>query len=119
MKFRSSKFNAAPKRCHQGIMHQSTLESRRCDELHLMQTGGLIRDLKAHPQVRFSLDVNGQHIADYLCDFKYFDIERGAEIVEDTKGIITDVARMKLKLMAAVHGVDVELIRNHKGRGWR
>lgn len=100
-------------------MHQSTLESRRCDELHLMQTGGLIRDLQAHPQVRFRLDVGGHHICDYLADFKYYDIERGTEVVEDTKGFITDVARMKLKLMAAVHGVDVELVRNSKGRGWR
>jgi hypothetical protein len=92
-------------------MHQSTLEARRCDELHLLQQGGLIRDLEAHPQVRFRLDVNGQHIADYLCDFRYFDNERNAEIVEDVKGFQTEVSKFKLKLMAAVHGVNVELVR--------
>lgn len=84
-----------------------------------MEKGGLIRDLRAHPQAMFRLDVNGQHIATYRPDFIYFDNERGEEIVEDTKGILTDVCRMKLKLMAAVHGVNVELVRNSRGRGWR
>lgn len=116
-----SKYSARPLRCRQGLMHQSTLEARRCDELHLMQQGGLIKNLRAHPQVRFSLDVGGHHIADYLCDFAYFDNERQAEVVEDTKGVITDVCRMKLKLMAAIHGVDVELVRHasRTSRGWR
>jgi hypothetical protein len=101
-------------------MHQSTLEARRCDELHLMQTGGLIKDLRAHPQVRFSLDVDGHHICDYHADFCYYDNERQAEVVEDTKGMITDVCRLKMKLMAACHGVDVELVRHAgKSRGWR
>ena len=116
---RRSKFNNRPLRCKAGSMHQSTLEARRCDELHLMQTGGLIRDLRAHPQVRFRLDVGGHHIADYQADFCYFDTERNAEVVEDTKGMVTEVFRMKAKLMAAVHGVDVEIVRTHKGRGWR
>jgi hypothetical protein len=117
---RRAKFNNRPLRCRQGAMHQSTLEARRCDELHLMQKGGLIKDLRAHPQVRFSLDVGTHHICDYMADFCYFDNERNAEVVEDTKGMITDVCRMKLKLMSAVHGVDVELVRHAgKSRGWR
>lgn len=100
-------------------MHQSQLEARRCTELHLMQQGGLIRDLQAHPQERFRLDVNGMHVCDYLADFVYFDNERSERVVEDTKGHMTDVARLKLKLMAAVHGVNVELVRASRGRGWR
>ena len=117
---RARKFHNRPLRCRQGVMHQSTLEARRCDELHLMQQGGLIRDLRAHPQARFRLDVGEHHICDYMADFVYFDNERNAEVVEDTKGVITDVCRMKLKLMAAIHGVDVELIRHTgKSRGWR
>ena len=117
---RRSKFNARPDRCKPaGIMHQSTLEARRCSELQLMEAGGLIRNLRAHPQVRFRLDVDGHHICDYLADFCYFDVDRNCEVVEDTKGHITEVARMKMKLMAAVHGVNVEIVRQAKGRGWR
>jgi hypothetical protein len=113
-----SKFGNRPLRCRQNHTHQSTLESRRCDELQLLERGGLIRDLEH--QVRFRLDVNGHHICDYICDWKYYDNERGCEIVEDAKGLLTDVCRMKLKLMTAVHGVDVELVRHAgKSRGWR
>jgi hypothetical protein len=101
------------------VFHQSTAEARRCDELTLMEKGGLIRDLRAHPQVRFRLDVDGHHICDYLADFVYFDNERNAEIVEDVKGHQTEISKFKLKLMAAVHGVNVELVRASRGRGWR
>src|SRR3989304_3099495 len=108
---RGPKFRNSPTRCRDGVMHQSQLESRRCDELHLMEAGGLIRDLEAHPQPRYKLDVNEVHICDYLADFRYFDVDRGEEVVEDTKGFMTDVARMKLKLMEAIHGVAVQLVR--------
>ena len=114
---RLSKFNSIPLRCLAGHMHQSQLEARRCNELGLMEKAGVIRDLEQ--QVRFRLDVNGQHICDYICDWKYFDIERGCEVVEDAKGILTDVCRIKLKLMAAVRGVNVEIVRRAKARGWR
>jgi len=111
---------AKPLRCSQGIMHQSTLEARRCTELHLMQLGNLIRDLEAHPQPRYRLDVNGVHVCDYLADFRYFDNDRQEVVVEDTKGWLTEVARLKLKLVAAVHGVNVELVRKvGRSEGWR
>ena len=101
-------------------MHQSTLEARRCTELHLMQLGNLIRDLEAHPQPRYRLDVNGVHVCDYLADFRYFDNDRQEVVVEDTKGWLTEVARLKLKLVAAVHGVNVELVRKvGRSEGWR
>ena len=117
---RRSKYHSRPLRCQAGVMHQSTLEARRCDELHLMQKGGLIRNLRAHPQIVYRLDVNGVHVCNFLADFVYFDNERGCEIVEDTKGTLTAECRLKLKLMAAVHGVDVELVRHAgKSRGWR
>ena len=106
-----NKYSARPQRCRVGVMHQSTSEARRCDELHLMQQGGLIHDLKAHPQERFSLDVNGVHVCHYLADFVYFDVERGEKVVEDVKGYQTDVSKFKLRLMEAVHGIRVELVR--------
>jgi hypothetical protein len=111
---RRSKFGNHPLRCRAGVMHQSTAEARRCDELSLMESGGLIRDLRAHPQVRFSLAVGGHHICDYLADFVYFDNERNAEIVEDVKGHQTEVSKFKLRLMEAVHGVSVELVRSRR-----
>lgn len=108
---------AKPKNCRQGYIHASTLEARRCDELHLLQSGGMIRELEAHPQHRFDLDVNGVHVCAYLADFVYWDEERGERVVEDTKGWIDERARLKLKLMEAVHGIRVEIVRHP--RSWR
>lgn len=115
---RISKFHNVPLRCMQGVMHQSSLEARRCNELHLLQRAGEIRDLEAHPQPRFKLDVNGVHVCDYLCDFRYHDNKRGCEIVEDTKGFYTEVSRLKVRLMLAIYGIEVEIVRPRKA-GWR
>ena len=111
-----SKYHNCPTRCHQGPMHQSKLESLRCDELHLMQQGGLIRELQAHPQQRFRLDVNDVHICDYLADFVYVDCETGAQVVEDTKGHRTREYELKVKLMRAIHGVEIVEVRRVRGR---
>jgi hypothetical protein len=108
------KYGSIPTRCSEGVMHQSRAESRRCTELHLMQKGGLIRDLQAHPQARFRLDVGGVHICSYLADFVYFDNERNVEVVEDVKGFQTELSKFKLKLMEAVRGVTVELVRGKR-----
>lgn len=110
---------AKPLRCQQGVLHQSMLEARRCNELHYMQMGGLIRDLEAHPQPSYTLAVNDVHICRYLADFRYYDNERQQTVVEDTKGWITEVAKLKLRLMAGVHGINVELVRKAKAGGWR
>ena len=83
-----------------------------------MEKGGLIRDLEQQP--RFRLDVNGQHICDYIADWRYVDMERCCTVVEDAKGVLTSECRLKLKLMAACHGINVELVRHaRKASGWR
>ena len=108
---RDSKYNATPTRCAQGILHHSGAESRRCNELHLLQAGGLIRDLDAHPQPRFKLDVNGVHVADYLADFSYTRTDGGQRIVEDVKGHSTETYKLKRRLMLACHGIEIEEVR--------
>jgi hypothetical protein len=105
------KFRNRPTRCRQGVMHQSMAESRRCDELHLMESGDLIRELRAHPQERFRLDVNGTHICDYLADFTYQDCATEERICEDVKGHRTREYELKKKLMLACHGIDVREVR--------
>jgi hypothetical protein len=46
---------------------------------------------------------------------KYTDRETGQTVVEDVKGMATDVYRIKRKLVLAVHGVDVQEIRHVRG----
>ncbi len=97
-------------------MHQSTLEAARCTELHLMQRGGLISELKAHPQPRFRLDVEGVHICDYMADFRYIDNETEQTVVEDTKGFKTEIYKLKERLMVAIHDIEVSVVTRVRGQ---
>jgi hypothetical protein len=115
-----TKYGNTPNRCHQGSLHHSKLESRRCDELHVLQSGGEIRDLKAHPQPAYPLTVNGFHVAVYQADFEYVDRD-GNLVTEDTKGFITDVYRLKSKLFEALMGRQIREVRGTRrvGQGRR
>jgi hypothetical protein len=64
---------------------------------------GVISDLRL--QVSYRLTVNDDLICRYIADFVY--IRDGLEIVEDYKGAITDVFRLKRKLMRACHGITI------------
>lgn len=115
---RHSKFNAKPKRCRQGVMHHSSMEAARCDELHLMALAQppLISELRAHPQERFDLTVNGVHVCNYMADFVYRDEETGNTVCEDVKGFKTSEYRIKERLMLAVHGIEISEVRRVRGR---
>lgn len=86
-----------------GIEFDSTKEARRWQELTLLEKAGSISGLRR--QVRFPLEVNGEHVAWYICDFLYQ--HGGKEIVEDVKGVKTDVFRLKSKLMKACYGIEI------------
>lgn len=87
----------------------SRVESKRADELTLMQKAGLIRRLML--QVSFSLDLDGQHICTYRADFVYEELDKSiggwSEVVEDKKGHKTEVYKIKKKLMLALRGIEI------------
>ncbi|MDE6236009.1 MAG: DUF1064 domain-containing protein [Muribaculaceae bacterium] len=102
--------------------HASQKEHNRACQLKLMQRAGLISNLRE--QVPYELipaqygecgtDLKGKTVrvcleraCKYIADFVYTDNETGQEIVEDTKGILTDVYRIKRKLMLYVHGIRI------------
>lgn len=97
-------------------MHDSAMEARRCDELHLMQRAGTIRHLRAHPQPSWSLNVNGVHVGRYTADFDYdyvcFEKVELLLVVEDVKAgpPSRDVA-LRLRLMKALYGIEVSIVR--------
>jgi hypothetical protein len=101
----SPKYHNIPKRVD-GILFQSTKEARRYTELKSMQQAGVIQDLKT--QVWYDLNVNGVHITKYVADFVYYDNERKQEVVEDPKGMRTQLYVIKNRLMKAVHGIEIE-----------
>lgn len=91
-----------------GITFDSRREAYRYLVLKNMEEEGAIEDLRR--QVRYELvpafDVDGRHYRPvfYVADFVYIDKETGEEVVEDVKGMRTDVYRLKSKLFARRYG---------------
>lgn len=89
-----------------GITFDSRKEADRYLVLKGMEEDGAIEDLRR--QVRYELvpafDVDGRHYRPvyYVADFVY--VEDGKEVVEDVKGMITDVYKLKSKLFARRYG---------------
>ena len=92
-----------------GITFDSRREADRYLVLKSMEEDGAIEDLRR--QVRYELvsafDVDGKHYRPvyYVADFTYR--ENGHEVIEDVKGMKTDVYRLKAKLVAYRYGVNI------------
>lgn len=95
-----------------GITFDSRKEANRYLVLKSMEENELISDLRR--QVRYELvpafDVDGRHYRPvfYVADFVYMDKETGKEVVEDVKGIRTDVYKLKSKLFARRYGMSIK-----------
>ena len=92
------------------IAFDSRKEADRYLVLKGMEEDGAIEDLRR--QVRYELvpafDVDGRHYRPvyYVADFVY--VEDGKEVVEDVKGMRTDVYKLKSKLFARRYGVNIK-----------
>ena len=99
----------------QGLKFDSKAEHRHWLHLAALAKAGKIMDLRR--QVPFELApavvIQGRkkRALCYVADFCYVDCETGEQVVEDVKGAVTDVWRIKLHLMATVHGIEVKEIR--------
>ena len=86
-----------------GIRFASKAEAARYTELKLLQEAGEIEALELQPRFEIWSAIN--QIANkidrihYIADFKYF--QDGRTIVEDVKGVLTPVYRMKKKMFLA------------------
>ena len=81
-----------------GICFDSRKEAARWCELRLLERAGEIEGLQR--QVAFELIPKSQHgrAIRYIADFVY--IERGRQIIEDVKGVRTEVYKLKKRMMA-------------------
>ena len=110
-----------------GYVFDSKAEFIRWCELRIMERAGLISDLKR--QVTFELIPTQraestevykagpqkglpkpgavlEKPCSYVADFTYY--QNGEYIVEDVKGVRTEVFKLKKKLMLYVHGIQVK-----------
>ncbi len=87
------------------IKFDSNLEATRYKELKLLLRAGEISNLELQPRflLQDSFKKNGRTFRkiEYVADFKY--IENGKTIVEDVKGIQTDVFKLKYKIFEKVY----------------
>ena len=117
---RNNKYKAE-KLTYEGMTFDSKKEARRYAQLRLLERAGIISNIRR--QVEFVLipaqyDIvlaNGKHkrkcierACKYIADFVYRDNEKGAVVVEDTKGIRTKDYIIKRKLMLYFYKIRIQ-----------
>lgn len=99
-----------------GITFDSKAEARRYGELIILERAKHIQHLERQvsfvlaPSVKFDGAAKAKPALRYKADFKYFDVAKGKWIVEDVKGVITPLFRVKQHLMMSVHAIDVRVV---------
>jgi hypothetical protein len=100
---------------YNGYYYASKLEASYAAELDLRQRAGEI--LRWERQVPVDLVVNGIKVCRYIVDFRVF--KPNGEIVwVETKGFVTDTARIKMRLFEAAYlhgkeGETYEVVKQH------
>ena len=100
-----NKYGAKKVTAPDGQVFDSVKEFHRWGCLRLLERAGKISDLKR--QVKFELipKQEGERACNYIADFVYS--EDGQKVVEDCKGMKTEVYKIKKKLMLWVHGIRI------------
>ena len=99
---------------YDGIVFDSKLEAARYKILKERQDKNEISDLEVQIDFPCAITVEGKekHICKYVADFKYKDYH-GDWVIEDTKGIITQVFSLKKKLVEALYpGVKINIVKD-------
>lgn len=95
-----------------GEWHDSAEEAAWFDGLIRLERTGVIRDLVRSPSYRIDGPTSGKWICNVKADASYFDTRDSARHVVDWKGGVGDtpVSRLKRRLVAEFHGVEIELV---------
>lgn len=87
-----------------GIKFQSKKEANRYRQLKQLVEYGEISELER--QIRFPILINGVKMFTYVADFRYLD-KRVGSVVEDVKGVVTDIYLLKKKIVEAVYAIKI------------
>lgn len=99
-----------------GITFDSKAEARRYGQLIMLERAGHIAGLTRQvpfvlaPSVKFEGAKRIKPALRYVADFCYSDIKTGRVVVEDVKGAITPLFRVKQHLMKSVHNIDIKVV---------
>jgi hypothetical protein len=99
---KKSKYNNKPTTLY-GITFSSIKESEHYLVLRDLMNRGAISDLELQPkfilQCEFTDNMGVKHKKiEYWADFQYFDKKKKCQVVEDVKGMKTDVYELKKKM---------------------
>lgn len=94
----------------------SGLEYKRYLYLLALERNGEIRNLKRQvPYTLIPKQMKGDKVlfreVKYVSDFEYDDVKTGEHVVEDTKGMVLPVFKLKQKMMYFFHGIEVRVIK--------
>jgi len=92
-----------------GIRFDSKREAQYYSSLKQLERAGQVFEVEL--QKPYALTVNGQLVCTYRCDFAFYDAIQKRNRVVDIKGVATKDFNIKRKLMRAIYGIDVEVIR--------
>lgn len=85
-----------------GVVFDSRAEAARYQQLKLLERCGVISELELQPVYQLQpafRDCKGKHhrAITYRADFGY--VEDGRDVAEDVKGAVTEVFKIKMKLL--------------------
>ena len=93
-----------------GIWFSSKKEGSRYRQLKIMEAAGQITDLQLQHSFELApaVIIGGKKkpALRYVSDFTY--LREGVHVVEDTKGFLTDVYKIKRHLMKTVLNIEIE-----------
>lgn len=116
---RKGKYNAKGEHVD-GHWFASGAEAKRYLQLVAMAEQEKISRLELQPS--YQIMVKGKHIANYRADFRYAVLTDsgsiGGIVVEDVKGMVTDVYTMKKKLVEALYELEINEIPAGKVEHW-
>lgn len=95
---------------YKGVKYHSRLEARYAALLDIREKAKEVENIKR--QEKFPLEVNGEKIGTYIADFSFFDKAQKVNRVVDIKGVETDLFKIKKKLVKAIYGIDIEIIKS-------
>jgi hypothetical protein len=98
----------------QGEKFDSKAELKRFLELWALLEAGEIIELQRQPKFilvkKIELDGRTKPAIRYVADFEYL-TKSGQRIIEDVKGVITPIYRLKRHLLKAIHGLEITEIK--------
>ena len=103
---RRNKYNAK-RTSVDGYMFDSMREAHHYGDLKLMERAGELSGIEVHPV--YPIEINGMRICAVEADFRF--VQRGTIRVQDVKGMDTALSKIKRKLVKAIHGVEIEVVK--------